>query len=76
MKALALAALFAAGPVFACEACFGAEGHAQTNGMNSAILTLLGVTASVLLFFAVFIARIAWRTVQWNRSRLQTEAAA
>ena len=76
MKALALIALFAVGPVFACEACFGAEGHAQTNGMNSAILTLLGVTASVLLFFALFIARIAWRTMRWNRRLVDAEAAA
>lgn len=31
----------------ACSACFGAPGAPQTQGMNNAILLLLGVTATV-----------------------------
>lgn len=73
MKYVFVLLMLLAAPAFACEACFGAEGHAQTNGMNSAILTLLGVTGGVLLFFAALIARVAWRAVKWNRAQLVAE---
>lgn len=38
---------------WACATCFGAPGDAQTEGMNAAILTLVGVTAVVLSTLAV-----------------------
>lgn len=51
----------AAVPAFACTACFGDPASSQTQGMNAAILTLLGTTLGVLAC-AVFVAgRIMWR---------------
>lgn len=39
-------------PAAACTACFGNPESAQTQGMNAAILTLLGVTGGVALVVA------------------------
>jgi hypothetical protein len=62
--AVALAAAFAASPsVWACSTCFGDPNDPQSQGMNAAILTLLGVTYGV--FFAMFAAGF----VIWRRSR-------
>ena len=38
--------------ILACATCFGAADSSQTNGMNMAIFTLLGVTGVVLGCFA------------------------
>ncbi len=47
--AMALAAaLFLSLPSAACTTCMGAPDAAQTQGMNAAILTMLGVTVTVL----------------------------
>jgi len=42
------AALISPGAARACATCFGAADDAQTQGMNAAILVLLGVTVTVL----------------------------
>lgn len=53
--------LLAAEPVSACATCFGASDAALTEGMNGAILTLLGIVGVVQLgfvaLFASFIVR-------------------
>jgi len=44
-----------------CAVCFGADGHAMTEGMNMGILALLGFVLPVLGGFATFIGYLAWR---------------
>lgn len=39
---------------WACATCFGAEGDPQTEGLNMAIITLLGVTYSLFTGMAAF----------------------
>ncbi len=43
---------------FSCPVCFGALDDPATNGMNFAIITLLGVTGSVLAGFISFFLRL------------------
>ena len=38
---------------YACATCFGAEGDPQTEGLNAAIITLLGVTYTLFIGMAV-----------------------
>lgn len=53
-----LAALMAAPGAMACAVCHGAPDSAQTEGMNYAILFLLGVSASVATGMGVVAKRI------------------
>ncbi|MBI1318866.1 MAG: hypothetical protein GC168_07940 [Candidatus Hydrogenedens sp.] len=48
----------------ACTACMGAADDAQTNGMNAAILFLLGVTGVVLSLLAGGAGFIVWRAAR------------
>lgn len=45
---VAFASLVIVGTASACSVCFGDPDDPQSHGMNMAILTLLGVTGSVL----------------------------
>jgi len=47
--------------LFACTACMGAPGDDQTNGMNAAILFLLGVVGIVLTSIMAGAVYVAWR---------------
>ncbi len=62
-----LVALLSPRVTFACATCFGAEGDPQTEGLNMAIITLLGVTYTLFsgMALAVF---LMWRK---NQKRLQ-----
>lgn len=46
----------------ACPVCFGAEGDPATEGLNFAILTLLGVTGTVVGGFVSFFLRLKRRS--------------
>ncbi len=60
---VAASSLLAHSRVWACATCFGDPNDPQTQGMNSAILTLLGVTYG--LFFVMFVAGfVIWRRNQ------------
>lgn len=68
----AIAAVFAANllchaPAWACATCFGAKDDPQTEGMNMAILTLMGVT------YTLFLGMIGTAVVIWRKNGL-TEA--
>ena len=56
-------------PVWACATCFGAQDSPQTQGMNMAILTLLGVT------YTLFAAMLTTAFVLWKRNRTAPERA-
>ncbi len=43
---------------FSCPVCFGALDDPSTKGLNIAIITLLGVTGSVLAGFVSFFVRL------------------
>ena len=45
---------------WACATCFGAEGDPQTEGLNMAIITLLGVTYTLFSAMALFVF-LKWR---------------
>lgn len=45
----------------ACPVCYGASDSPMTDAMNTGILVLLGVTASVLTAFAAFFLRLRKR---------------
>ena len=45
----------------ACAVCFGASDSVHTQGMNAAILTLLGFMAAVFIGIALFVVRMARR---------------
>ena len=52
---LVLALALAPAPASACATCFGAADSSMTRGMNSAILTLLGIIGAVQVgFVALF----------------------
>ncbi len=61
--------LMYAQPVRACATCFGAQDSPQTQGMNMAILTLLGVT------YTLFGAMLTTAFVLWRRNRSVPERA-
>lgn len=46
--ALFFVAFGVAQPVWACATCFGEADHPQTQGMNMAIITMMGVTYTLL----------------------------
>lgn len=48
----------------ACPSCYGAADAPMTQGMNMAILALMGVTGSVLLGFVSFFVYLRKRTRQ------------
>lgn len=54
-------ALLAAAPASACATCFGASDSPLTEGMNGAILTLLGVVAFVQVGFVALFVRFVIR---------------
>ncbi len=56
-------------PVWACATCFGAQDSPQTQGMNMAILTLLGVT------YTLFAAMLTTAFVLWRRNRILLRSA-
>ncbi len=56
-------------PVWACATCFGAQDSPQTQGMNMAIFTLLGVT------YTLFGAMLTTAFVLWRRNRTPPERA-
>ena len=49
----------------ACPSCFGAADAPMTEGMNMAILSLMGVTGGVLVGFVSFFVRLRKRTRQF-----------
>ena len=55
---------------WACATCFGAEGDPQTEGLNMAIITLLGVTYTLFTGMGVA-AFLMWRK---NQKRMMEEA--
>ena len=64
VSALAAVTVFAIqSPVWACATCFGDPNDPQSQSLNAAIFTLLGVTYG--LFGAMFVAGF----VIWKRSR-------
>ncbi len=51
---VALIALFHPAAALACGSCYGAADAPATNGMNFAILSMLGITGSVLAALTSF----------------------
>lgn len=51
----------------ACPTCFGDVNSAQTEGIKWAILSLLGITGTVLAGIAVFIFYLKKKAVAFNR---------
>lgn len=51
---VALIALFYPATALACGSCYGAADTPATNGMNFAILSMLGITGSVLAALTSF----------------------
>jgi hypothetical protein len=49
-------------PLFACPVCFQVEQSPATDGLQAAVLVLMGVTAAVLSGLATFIFRFARRS--------------
>ena len=49
----------------ACPSCYGAADAPMTEGMNMAILALMGVTGSVLVGFVSFFVYLRKRTRQF-----------
>ena len=68
------ALLLSAEPAAACATCFGAQDSALTQGMNKAILTLLGIIGAVqvgfVAMFAGFVVRSRRMRERQDRYRL------
>ncbi len=72
LSSISIALVCAAGyaqPVWACATCFGAQDSPQTQGMNMAIFTLLGIT------YTLFAAMLTTAFVLWRRHRTAPECA-
>ncbi len=54
VSAVLIAALCLPSSVFACGSCYGAADSPATNGMNFAILSMLGITGGVLATMTSF----------------------
>ena len=65
----AAAALLLAGPANACATCFGAEDSGLTQGMNGAILTLLGFIGFVQIGFVAMFAGFVVRSRRLKQQR-------
>lgn len=52
--AIAFVVTFGMQNVIACPSCYGAPDSPMTEGMNMAILSLLGITGGVLMSFVAF----------------------
>jgi len=67
LPALLLVCVFHPATALACAVCYGDPQAPMTNGMNMAILSLLGITGGVLSAFVAFFVflRKRARTV-WN----------
>jgi hypothetical protein len=50
-----------------CIVCVSGADSTLQQGINAGVLTLLAITSVVLLPFAVFVARIAWRSRRTER---------
>ncbi len=57
----------------ACPVCFGAKDSPMTSGMNAAILTMLGITGSVLLAIVTTFF-ILWRRYRRRQLQLSQDA--
>ncbi len=64
---LAVLILVAAQPSFACPSCYGAADSAETQGVNWAILSLLGVTGTVLFGVGALFFSLRKRALEFNR---------
>jgi hypothetical protein len=51
---IAALVLFESQAIFACPVCYGASDSPMADGVNAAILALLGVTGGVLSLFGAF----------------------
>jgi hypothetical protein len=64
---LAVFVLMAAQPSFACPSCYGAADSAETEGVNWAILSLLGITGTVLFGVSALFISLRKRALEFNR---------
>ncbi len=64
---LAVLILVATQPSSACPSCYGAADSAETEGVNWAILSLLGVTGTVLFGVSAFFISLRKRALEFNR---------
>ena len=62
---LAASLLFLPDILSACPSCYGAPGEPMTEGMNMAILSLMGVTGGVLFGFVSFFVYLRKRARQF-----------
>ena len=53
--------------VLACPSCYGAPDSPMTNGMNMAIMSLLGITGFVLIAFVSFFIYLRRRSLTLHR---------
>lgn len=67
LKAVAVCLLLLHTTVTACPTCYGAPGSPMTDGMNMAILSLLGITGGVLTGVIGFFLYMRRRTMMLNR---------
>lgn len=51
----------------ACPSCYGAADSAETQGVNWAILSLLGVTGTVLFGVSAFFLYLRKKALEFNR---------
>ncbi|MFQ5628836.1 MAG: hypothetical protein ACE5I1_08750 [bacterium] len=56
---------------YACPVCFGAPESPLTEGMNMAILTLLGIIGTLLGMFGAFFIYLRNRAKQYSVSSMQ-----
>jgi hypothetical protein len=61
------AILVAQGEAHACPSCFGAPDSPQTEGIKWAILSLLGITGTVLAGVGAFVLYLRKKTLEFNR---------
>ena len=59
-------------PVFACGSCYGAADSPATNGMNFAILSMIGITGGVLAAITSFFLYLRKRAQMYLAARYRT----
>lgn len=64
---IALMLIVPSAKALACPSCFGDPNSAQTEGLKWAVVSLLGITATVLMGVGAFIIYLRKKTLAFNR---------
>ncbi|MDE3059296.1 MAG: hypothetical protein KGJ59_15210, partial [Bacteroidota bacterium] len=61
--------------LFACGSCYGDPHSSQTQGMNAAIMSMLGITATLFLAMSTFVFLLRRKVAMMRAKSVDSEGA-